>query len=164
MPRKSRLLLNNVCYHIITRGNEKMTIFKDKDDFKKYLKFVTKYKGRYASRIYGWCLMNNHIHMIVESSNLSKFMHGINLSYAKYFRYKYKGTGHFWQDRYKSFVIQKDGYLINCISYIEYNPVRAGLVLRPEDYSWSSYCARILGKKENLLDDLMLVGTGMGLR
>ena len=83
-------------------------------------------------------------------------MHGINLSYAQYFRYRYKSVGHFWQDRYKSYVIQKDEYLINCISYIEYNPVRAKIALRPEDYDWSSYRARILGEKNSLLDELSL--------
>jgi putative transposase len=94
--------------------------------------------------------------MVLESDLLAKFMHGINLSYAQYFRYRYGSVGHFWQDRYKSYVIQKDEYLINCISYIEYNPVRARIALRPEDYEWSSYGARILGEKSRLLDDLVL--------
>jgi putative transposase len=137
---------------VITRGNEKKAVFLSKEDFKEYVKLVLRYKERYKSEVYGWCLMPNHVHMVVESVNLVKFMHGINLSYAKYFRYKYKGVGHLWQDRYKSFVIQKDEYLINCISYIEYNPVRAKMALRPEDYVWSSYAARILGNNEKLLD------------
>ena len=152
MPRQARLLLNNACYHVITRGNEKKAVFLSREDFKEYVKLVLRYKERYKSKVYGWCLMPNHVHMVVESVNLVKFMHGINLSYAKYFRYKYKGVGHLWQDRYKSFVIQKDEYLINCISYIEYNPVRAKMVLRPENYVWSSYTSRILGNNEKLLD------------
>jgi len=156
MPRKARLILDNVCYHIVTRGNEKRVVFRDESDFKEYIKLILKYKDRYKSRLYGWCFMNNHVHMVIESENLIKFMHGINLSYAKYFRYKYKGAGHLWQDRYKSFVIQKDGYLINCISYIEYNPVRAKIALRPEDYQWSSYRARIFGEKKKLLDAITL--------
>lgn len=156
MPRQARLILDNVCYHVITRGNEKQTVFRDENDYKAYLKLVSKYKERYKFKIYGWCLMPNHVHMVVESGSLSKAMHGINLSYAQYFRYKYKSVGHFWQDRFKSYVIQKDEYLINCISYIEYNPVRAKIVLRPEDYAWSSYRARILGEKDKLLDGLSL--------
>jgi len=156
MPRTARLILDNVCYHIITRGNDKNFIFKEKWDFQKYIKILSKYKEQYDTKIYGWCMMNNHIHMIVESKSLSKFMHAINLSYAQYFRFKYKGAGHLWQDRYKSFVIQRDAYLINCISYIEYNPVRAEIVDRPEHYIWSSYCSRILGKTDKLLDQLML--------
>lgn len=154
MPRQARLILDNVCYHIITRGNQKQAIFKDENDCRAYYKFLLKYKDRYKFKLYGWCLMNNHVHMVMESSFLSKTMHGINLSYAQYFRYKYKSGGHFWQDRYKSHVIEKDKYLINCISYVEYNPVRANIVLRPEDYGWSSYKARILGKKDKLLDEM----------
>jgi putative transposase len=156
MPRQARLILDNVCYHVITRGNQKQTVFRDEDDYRTYLKFVSKYKEKCGLRIYGWCLMGNHVHMVVETDSLSKAMHGINLSYAQYFRYRYKTIGHFWQDRYKSYVIQKDEYLINCISYIEYNPVRAKITLRPEDYDWSSYRARILGDKCKLLDELAL--------
>ncbi len=144
MPRQARLIIDNACYHIITRGNQKQTVFKDYDDFNAYLELLSKYKKRYDSKIYGWCLMNNHIHLVIESDKLSKVMHGINLSYAQYFSYKYRTIGHFWQDRYKSFVIQKDEYIINCITYIEYNPVRAKIVSRPEDYTWSSYTTRIL--------------------
>lgn len=156
MPRQARVLLDNVCYHIVTRGNEKRVVFKDTEDFEEYLKLVSRYKERYKAKIYGWCLMPNHVHMIVESQQLSKFMHGIGLSYAKYFRYKYNGAGHLWQDRYKSFIIQKDTYLINCVNYIEYNPVRADIVLRPEEYRWSGYKARILGEKSKVLDPIIL--------
>jgi putative transposase len=156
MPRQARLIIDNACYHVITRGNQKQAIFRDKHDRLTYLKFMSKYKEKYKFKIYGWCLMDNHIHMIMESDCLGKAMHGLNLSYAQYFRYKYKSVGHFWQDRYKSYVIQKDKYLINCISYIEYNPVRANITLRPEDYDWSSYKARIIGKQDRLLDELSL--------
>jgi len=156
MPRQARLILDNVCYHIITRGNQKNIIFRDENDYKTYLKLVSRYKEKYKFKIYGWCLMNNHVHMVMQSEYLSKAMHGLNLSYAQYFRYRYKSVGHFWQDRYKSYIIQKDEYLINCISYVEYNPVRAKISLRPEDYCWSSYRARILGKKNMLLDELVL--------
>jgi len=99
--------------------------------------------------------MNNHVHLVLETQLLSKFMHGINLSYAQYFKYKHRRVGHFWQDRYKSFVVTKDEYLLNCISYIEYNPVGAHLVLRPEHYIWSSYKARVLGEHDKLLDNLI---------
>ena len=157
MPRQPRLILNNVCYHIISRGNQQQAVFKDKNDFNRYVKLLLKYKNRYKFTLYGWCLMKNHVHLLIESDQLAKTMHGINLSYAQYFESKYKMVGHFWQDRYKSFVIQKDNYLINCISYIEYNPVRANFVSRPEDYVWSSYRARALGIESNgLLDPIVL--------
>lgn len=156
MPRTRRLILDNACYHIMVRGNEKKVVFKSDNDYGKYLKLILKYKKKYNFKIYGWCLMNNHSHILLESSLLSKAMHGINMSYAKYFRCKYGSTGHVWQDRFKSYLIQKDQYLINCISYIEYNPVRAGIVSRPEDYKWSSHKARVLGGKSDLLDSFTL--------
>jgi len=157
MPRGARIVLENVCYHVITRGNQKDIVFRDKEDCRHYLKLLARYKARFACKIYGWCLMNNHVHMVMESNNLSRFMHGVNLSYAQYFRYKYKTIGHFWQDRFKSYIIQKDRYVLNCITYIEHNPVRAKVALRPEDYEWSSYNIRILGKdRRGLLDMLIL--------
>ena len=156
MPRRPRVLLDNVCYHIITRGNERRVTFKNENDYKKYISLLLSYKTKYSFKIYGWCIMKNHVHMILESMCLSKVMHGINLSYAKYFRFKYPSVGHFWQDRFKSYIIQKDKYLINAITYIEYNPVRAKIVSRPEDYKWSSYNARILGKGYKLLDPIKL--------
>ena len=156
MPRGARLLLDNVCYHVISRGNEKKITFQAENDYEKYTQLLIKYKHTYKFKLYGWCLMKNHVHLVIESGYLSKVMHGINLSYAKYFHYTYKKIGHFWQDRYKSHVIQKDKYLINCISYIEYNPVRAKIVSRPEEYKWSSYKARILGETNKLLDSIIL--------
>jgi len=156
MPRQARLIVNKACYHVMTRGNQKQVIFRENADYKKYLSFINKYRERYKFKIYGWCLMKNHVHLVLESDLLGKVMHGINLSYAQYSKHKYGIVGHFWQDRYKSYVIQKDSYLINCISYIEYNPIRAEIASRPEDYEWSSYKARILGKEDKLLDGLVL--------
>ncbi|MFC1590778.1 transposase, partial [Candidatus Omnitrophota bacterium] len=151
MPRGSRLILDSACYHVTSRGNEGNITFKKEDDYERYLKLLIRYKHRFDFKLYCWCLMNNHVHMVIESARLSKVMHGINLSHAKYFRDNYGGMGHFWQDRFKSYVIQKDRYLINCITYIEYNPVRAKIVQRPEDYKWSSYRSRVLGEKCALL-------------
>ena len=157
MPRTARLILKDACYHVISRGNEKKVRFKSHNDYEKFMNLLLKYKKKFKFKLYGWCLMNNHLHMVIESPFLSKVMHGLNMSYAQYFRYKYGNVGHVWQDRFKSYVIQKDQYLINCISYIEYNPVRAGIVSRPEDYEWSSYRARVLGdKKSELLDPIIL--------
>lgn len=112
MPRQKRLILDNVCYHIITRGNQKQTIFNDDCDFESYLGLISKYKRLHKFKLCGWCLMGNHVHLVIKSDRLSKVMHGVNLSYAQYFRYRYRQVGHFWQDRYKSFVIQKDGYTL----------------------------------------------------
>jgi putative transposase len=90
-----------------------------------------------------------------NKTSLKKVMHGLCMSYAKHFNYKYHKCGHLWQGRYKSFVIQKDKYLVNCMTYIETNPVRVGICQRAEEYPWSSYSSRILGKGNMALDDFV---------
>lgn len=153
MPREARLLIEDGCYHVITRGIEKSQTFIKDSDYQEYFKLLKKSKKQFRFKLYGWCLMPNHPHLIISSNSLSKAMHNINFSYAQYFNSKYKRVGYVWQNRFKSFVVQKDKYLLNLIVYIEYNPVRAKIVTNPEDYRWSSYRARVLGDdKFGLLD------------
>src|SRR3989338_7668059 len=156
MPREARLVLDNMCYNIITHGNGGQVIFRDDEDYRKYLRLLARYKEKYGFKLYGWCLVNPSVYLVMESDSLSKVMHGINLSYAQYFNNKHERTGYFWHDRFESYTIQKDSYLINCILYVEYNPVRTKIVQRPEDYQWSSYRARVLGGRDSLLDFLFL--------
>lgn len=164
MPRTARVFIENACYHIITRGNQKQVVFCEEDDFKHYLYLVHKYKVKYGCLIYGYCLMDNHVHLILELPkgvrSMSSFMHGLNQSYAMRFNSKYEKVGHLWQNRYKNYVVTKDDYLINLISYVEFNPIRANVALRIEDYCWSSYRARILGEKNIILDNVYFAVQG----
>jgi len=157
MPRRTRLLIPNACYHIIQRGNQKQNIFLEGADFEKYLEILLHYKRKYVFKLYAYCLMPNHIHLIVEVKNendLAKIMQGVSLTYALWFNKKYGKVGHLWQGRFKNMVIQKDRYLIDCLNYIEYNPVRANLVSSPLDYMWSSWKYRTLNIRSNLLNML----------
>jgi len=157
MPRTARLIIEDGCYHTITRGIRKIRSFIDDSDYQRYLKLLAKYKKKFQFKLYGWCLMPNHPHLIISSNSLSKTMHAINFSYAQYFNYRYSKVGYLWQNRFKSYVVNKDKYLLNLVAYIEYNPVRAKIVGNPEDYKWSSYRARVLGDdKLGLLDPLQL--------
>lgn len=161
MPSGPRLLLDNVCYHIITRGNQRQRIFKDDSDYQEYLDRLRKYKKKYDFLLYGYCLMSNHIHLLGESkltSALSGFMSSLQRSYTAYFNGKYGQVGHLWQGRFKSKVIAKDRYLIDCINYIEANPLRAKIVNSIQQYKWSSYIERTLkGNEEKpLLNNLAL--------
>ncbi len=157
MPRTARLLIEDGCYHVITRGIRKSQTFLDDSDYERYLKLLQKYKKQFMLKLYGWCLMPNHPHLIISSNSLSKAMHAINFSYAQYFNYKYNKVGYLWQNRFKSYIVQKDKYLLNLVAYIEYNPVRGKMVSNPEDYKWGSYRARVLGNDEfGLLDPLEL--------
>jgi len=157
MARIPRLVLTsgNACYHIITRGNQKQTIFTDEEDRKKYLNILAHYKKRYYFWIYSYCLMPNHVHLILEPNekwaSISQIMQGINLTYCQWFNVRHGKVGHLWQGRFKSFIISKDAYLLSCINYIEFNPVRAGITSDPVDYLWSSCKYRLLGAENRLL-------------
>jgi len=152
MPRVARIAPKENVYHILTRGNNRQKLFKDEKDFKKYIELLAKYKEKYHFRLYHYVLMTNHVHLVFETTwdggNLSDIMKGINLSYAQYYKNRYRHVGHFWQDRYKSIIISKDDYLLACGSYVELNPVRAGIVEDPREYQWSSYNAYAYGKKD----------------
>lgn len=154
MPRAQRITIENGYYHIITRGNQKQSVFLESVDYEKYLLILAKYKNKYNFKLYGFCLMPNHVHLIAEvekSMMLSKIMKCLNLSYTLYFNSKYKKVGHLWQDRFKSKIIGKDAYLLECINYIEANPIRASLVSHIDKYPWSSYNFR--NTKKGLLDN-----------
>ncbi|MFC1805153.1 transposase [Candidatus Omnitrophota bacterium] len=155
MPRGPRILLENACYHIINRGNQKQDIFFDEEDFRYFLKFFKHYKKKYPVKIFGYCLMPNHIHIILQarySKNLRLFMKGLAQTYTAWFNDKYKKAGHLWQGRFKNMIVHKDEYFLECIRYVETNPVRAGLTASPAEYTWSSYRDRLYGNKNKILD------------
>ena len=157
MPRAARVAPKEHVYHILTRGNNRQDIFKDERDYKKYLELLQRYKEKYKFKLYHYVLMRNHVHLVLETTelggSLAEIMKGINLSYAQYFKGRYRHTGHFWQDRYKSILVSKDEYLLACGSYVELNPVRAKVVEDPKDYKWSSYTVYAYGEKHGLVDE-----------
>lgn len=158
---KTRLLIKNACYHIFIRGNQKQNVFKNSEDFTFYLNQLKRYKRRYSFLLYGYCLMPNHIHLIGEPiypEKLPKFMQCLHRSYTAYYNKKYNMVGHLWQGRFKTRVIAKDQYLIDCVAYVEQNPVRAHLTNNPKEYEFSSYMERNLSIEENfkLLDKFLV--------
>jgi len=155
MPRTARVTLDNVYYHIITRGNQKQKVFEDASDYQRYLSLVARYKKKFCFKLFCFCLMPNHVHLIIEVDNherLQKIMRGLNLSYTLYFNFKYKKVGHLWQDRFKSRIIEKDTYFLKCIDYIEANPIRANLVKNIYEYPWNSYNFRV--KNNKIMDNI----------
>jgi len=155
MPRMQRLIINNASYHIMVRGNQKQITFIEEEDFAKYLDLLRHYKREYGFKLYGYCLMPNHVHLILEVEDgidLSKIMQGLNQAYTLWFNKKYEKVGHLWQGRYKSMVIQKNKYMLDCLEYVELNPIRANISKSPFDYPWSSWKARLGYMKDGLLD------------
>lgn len=140
MPRKARVLSESGYYHVMLRGNEQHAIFLDDHDRKKYLKLLAMQVEKGYMSVYAYCLMDNHLHLLVYDKNnmLASGMHSIGVAYAAYFNKKYARVGHLFQDRFKSEVIEDEAYLFAALRYIHQNPVRAGMCERVEDYQWSS--------------------------
>lgn len=142
MGRKRRLESGTGFYHVIIRGNNKGWLFREDEDFKKFEDFISEYLKCYGVTLSHYCLMSNHVHMLVCSepvSSLGRMMHGIERSYHHYYRRKYTFFGHLFQGRYRSFPVDKESYLLECGRYIERNPLRAGLVNDPAAWHYSSY-------------------------
>ncbi len=155
MPRIARIYLDEGVFHILTRGNNKQAIFHDKSDFDYYKDVLRKIREDQPFRLYHWCLMSNHVHLIIEANpetDLSRMMKRLNLSYYAYYKRKYDYAGHFWQDRFKSLLIDTDSYLLACALYIERNPVRARLVKSAREYPNSSYDYYAYGHSDHLTD------------
>ena len=154
MPRIARIVGAGYPHHIIERGNNRERVFRDSTDYEKYLFFLSKYSEEKEVAVLAYCLMPNHIHLLVRPSDeesLAKMMQGITLCYSKYFNEANGRTGRLWECRYHSTVIDGDSYLWTVSRYIENNPVRAWIVKRPEEYPYSSARAHILGTKNTLL-------------
>ena len=155
MSRGIRILMDNSYYHIVNRGNQKQNIFQEQADYEEYAGILALYKRKFGIKLLCYCFMPNHVHLILELQNtkeLAKFMQCITQSYAKWFNLKYNKVGHLWQGRFKSMLIEKDNYFLDCVYYVEANPVRAGIVTSPLDYAWSSYKERVFGDKKGLLN------------
>jgi putative transposase len=157
MPRVARVAPHDHVFHILTRGNNREDIFRDEIDYQKYLEILKRYKEKYQFKLYHYVLMRNHVHLVLETleegGSLAEVMKGINLSYAQHYKRRYDHIGHFWQDRFKSVLISKDEYLLACGSYVELNPVRAGVVRDPREYRWSSYNIYAYGKRDLVADE-----------
>ena len=149
MARPLRVQYPGAFYHVTSRGNERKAIFKSKGDRERFLSYLESANERYDAIIHTYCLMGNHYHILLETprSNLSQILHHINGAYTTYYNVKRKRVGHLFQGRYKSILVQKDAYCKELSRYIHLNPVRAGIVRKPSQYKWSSYCYLIGLKK-----------------
>jgi len=141
MARPLRIIYPDAFYHVTSRGNERREIYKSQRDREKFLSYLESASERYGAVIHAYCLMTNHYHLILETpvGNLSEIMQHINGAYTTYFNVKRKRTGHLFQGRHKSILVEADEYATELSRYIHLNPVRAGIVTRPEDFVWSSY-------------------------
>lgn len=154
MARPYRLELENTLYHVTNRGDDKRKIFISKYDYEKFLEYVKTAKEKYNFYLYAYCLMDNHYHLLIETTkaNLSKIMQYINTAYTSYYNVKRKKCGHVFQGRYKSIIVDKDSYLLELTRYIHLNPVKAKMVDDPISYIWSSMKGYLSKQDDGYID------------
>ncbi|WP_371360972.1 transposase [Sporomusa malonica] len=153
MPRTARKKSKSGIYHIMLRGINRQTIFEDEEDRFKFIDTLRHYKQECEYNIFAYCLMDNHIHLVIKEGKdpLEKLMKRIGVSYVYWYNWKYKRSGHLFQDRYKSEVIEDDRYLLEVIRYIHQNPLQAEMITSLGEYRWSSY-AEYTWQHSNIVD------------
>ena len=158
MPRPLRPIDDGLVYHVISRGNNRQAVFRKRGDFAAFLAAMAELKQRKPFKLYGYCLLDNHFHLLLRptEATISRILQSLLVSHTQRYHRHYQSLGHVWQGRFKSPVIQNDEHLLTVLRYIEANPLRAGLVERAGDYPWSSYRTHGLGEVDELVDRLVL--------
>lgn len=154
MPRRSRIMLPGIAVHVIQRGNNRGPCFFNHEDRAFYLFHLGRLLPRARCSLHAYCLMTNHVHLLVTSerpSGCGLLMKGIGQLYAQYMNKTYARTGSLWEGRFKSCLVQSEDYVLACYRYIELNAVRAGLARSADEYPWSSYCSNAIGQPSGLL-------------
>ncbi|MDV3427030.1 MAG: transposase [Bacillota bacterium] len=163
MCRTFRIKDDDFIYHVMGRSISDIPLFRDDKDKDKYLFYIKKYQKKFDFKVYAYCLMKTHAHILVDANgaDISKFMHGINQSYAQYFNNRYDRHGHVFQDRFKSKVVGDENYLFTVSAYIHNNPTDIeGYENCPEEYKYSTFSV-YLGLKEDLygiVDEEFIMG------
>ncbi|MGD7023568.1 REP-associated tyrosine transposase [Rossellomorea vietnamensis] len=159
MPRRKRIWFPGAMYHITSRGNRKDTIFHEKDDYIYYLHLLEKAQKRFPFKLHSYCLMPNHIHLLIETETHSPsvIIHYIHSLYARYFNNKYRYIGHLFQNRFDDKIIKDWKHMMDTSRYIHLNPVKAGMVKNPEKYPWSSYKTFIANYEEPIINSNKII-------
>ncbi len=153
MPRRPRLSVPGYPLHIIQRGNNRQTCFGSDRDIAAYINWLTEGADKYAVDVHCWVFMTNHVHLLLTPSTAdgaSRLMQYIGRLYVRSFNERYARSGTLFEGRFRSSMVQSERYLLACLRYIELNPVRAGMVIDPADYKWSSYYAHAFGRQMRL--------------
>ena len=156
MPRPARLIVPNMPHHVIQRGHNRQVVFAADVDYQYYLDNLWEWKTQLGCRVYAYCLMTNHVHLVVDPGRkpeqLSLLLKRVAGRQTRYVNALEGRSGTLWEGRFKSSPIQRDAYLLACCRYVELNPVRAGLVASPREYPWSSYRGRAGWAEPGALD------------
>lgn len=152
MARKHRYLPPGMPVHVVQRGNNRQACFSSVADLKAFAKWLGEGAEQFEVKVHAWVLMTNHVHLLVtpeREHSVSRMMQQIGRHYVQYFNRRYSRTGTLFEGRFRSHLVQSSIYFLRCARYIELNPVRAGVVAAPGQYSWSSYGAHAFGVPVN---------------
>ena len=154
MPRPPRLVLPGYPLHLIQRGNDRSATFRVDEDYVVFRNALLVASRRVGCAIHAYVFMTNHVHLLVtpaDEQGPAEMMQSVGRRYVRYFNERYRRTGTLWEGRYRSSLVESDGYLLACSRYIELNPVRAGIVTDPCRYRWSSYRHNAWGDPDDLV-------------
>lgn len=155
MPRLARGLVDGFVYHVLNRGNGRQQVFHQDKEYKAFIELMTEAKTMYDVKMLAYCLMPNHFHLLLQpdkAEELSKCMQWLMTSHVRRHHRSHGTSGHIWQGRFKSFIVQQNNHLLTATRYIEGNPVRARLVKSAKDWQWSSHRERF--KESSLISSL----------
>jgi len=140
MTRIPKIHIEGAIYYVTSRGDNNCEIFTDAADYSMYLELLKKYQGQYGFQLYVYCLLPNHLHLLIELKTgltISEIMHDLSSNYTKYFNAKHDRKGHLFQERYKMVLAEKEKYLAPIAEYIYQNPGKLGLCKNAEEYKYS---------------------------
>ena len=165
MPRTARVVIPNYPHHLIQRGHNRQTVFASDEDYLYYLSNLAEWKQAYECKVYAFCLMTNHVHLIVDPGDnpdaIGKLMKRVAGRQTRYVNRLEDRTGTLWEGRFKSSPIDNNRYLLACCRYVEMNPVFAGICEDPADYRWSSCSVKTGNQVISWLDfDPLYLGLG----
>lgn len=154
MSRLPRYFIPDTPFHVILRGNNREPIYVNDEDCQFFRDVLLDAVKRQGVSVHAYVFMTNHIHLLASPSHadsLPKALQSLGRRYVQYFNYRYQRTGTLWEGRYRATVVDAEPYLLECMRYIELNPVRAGMVKHPADFNWSSFRANAQGAQDALV-------------
>lgn len=153
MPRTARIVVPGVAHHVTQRGTDRQVVFHTRNDRRVYLRLLRENSEKAGLQVLAYCLMPNHIHLVVipeEEDSMAVALRRVHGRYAQYANARRLRSGHLWQNRFYSCALDGD-HLRAALSYVERNPVRAGMVASAEDYEWSSAAAHLTGRDPHFI-------------
>jgi len=155
VSRPSRSKSASGIYHVMLRGIDRRKIFILEPDYLKFLEYIEKAKNKCAFEVYAYCLMPNHVHLLLKTEKdeeIGNIIKRITVGYVQYHNLHYARTGHLFQNRFRSEPVEDESYFVTVLRYIHQNPLKAGIVKEMEEYQWSSYYEYLKAEQRQLLD------------